>query len=161
MAQTPPFRNRPKSQLEFARLTGSPSYPGQSDQTTSLLSTPQNIIAYSPFRSAGIRPPAQYEVPVQFAPKWTQKLKYYTRHSSFPIRRLLSSKPLWLVLMIGALSLWCFQGGRDELDLVKLRANGFGNELFREERTRNLQFFPAENPKIHAGTLVDVSKVAF
>ena len=53
------------------------------------------------------------------------------------------------MLMLGALMLWWVNGGRDELDLVKLGATELGKELFQEERTRDLQFFPATNPKIH------------
>lgn len=53
------------------------------------------------------------------------------------------------MLMLGALMLWWVNGGRDELDLVKLGATELGKELFQEERIRDLQFFPATNPKIH------------
>lgn len=44
--------------------------------------------------------------------------------------------------------LWV-NGGRDEMDLVRLGASEFGLGFFPEERTQGLQFFPATNPKIH------------
>lgn len=160
MAQTPPFRNRPKFHLELARLTGSPNYAGQLDQTTSSLSTPRNATTYSPFRSAGLRPPAQYEGPVQLTPSRIRKYKTYARRSCFWVRRLVSNKLWWSILILWLLLLWWLKGGSDEVDLIKLKANGFGTEIFQEGRTRKLQFFPAENPKIHVCSPVGVSKIA-
>ena len=45
--------------------------------------------------------------------------------------------------------LWWVNGGRDEMDVVRLGASEFGRGFFPEERTQGLQFFPATNPKIH------------
>lgn len=160
MAQTPPFRSRPQLRPELAKLTGSPGYISQYNQTSSSLSTPQNATACSPFRSLRLQP-ASYEEsvqPVQLGPRWTQK-NQYTRYPWVQLRRLASSKPLWLILMIGALLLWWFNGWRDDLDIVKLGATSFGHDFFREGRIRNLQFFPASNPKIHVSSFADVSRI--
>ncbi len=45
--------------------------------------------------------------------------------------------------------IWWFNGGRDEMDLVRDGAAGLKREFFAEGRTRGMQFFPATNPKIH------------
>lgn len=45
--------------------------------------------------------------------------------------------------------LWWFNGGSEDLDLVRVGAAGLGKDFFQEGITRNLQFFPATNPKIH------------
>ena len=55
--------------------------------------------------------------------------------------------------------LWWLNGGKDELDLVKLGASELGKELFQDERTRNLQFFPASNPKIHVCRALKLDRI--
>lgn len=153
MAQTPPFRSRPRLHIELAKLTGSPGYPGQSNPTNSSLSTPRNVTIYSPFRSAGIKPPAPHEEPIQFAQGRSLRPGHYFKYSWCRLKRLALSRILWLILAIGMSLLWWFSGGRDELDLVKLGSNRLSHDLFQEERTRNLHFIPASNPKIHVSSL--------
>ena len=51
--------------------------------------------------------------------------------------------------MLIALSLWWFNGGSEELDIVKLGTAGLGKEFLYERRMHNYQFYPATNPKIH------------
>jgi hypothetical protein len=70
---------------------------------------------------------------------------------------VLNSKIFWLALLLGALVMWWQGGGADKLDIVKLSASGLGRELFPEGRTKDLQFFPATNPKIH----VRLSSIVF
>ncbi|KAG8528740.1 uncharacterized protein KY384_006427 [Bacidia gigantensis] len=47
------------------------------------------------------------------------------------------------------LTIWWFNGGRQELDEVKLNAAGLGKGLLTERRMHNYQFYPVTNPKIH------------
>ena len=52
--------------------------------------------------------------------------------------------------MIG--TLWWWRAGiTDELEVVRFGASdfGIGGQLFVTEATKDLQFFPAVNPKIH------------
>lgn len=53
--------------------------------------------------------------------------------------------------MLIALSLWWFNGGSGELDIVKRGTAGLGKEFLYERRMHNYQFYPATNPKIHVG----------
>lgn len=85
---------------------------------------------------------------MQFSPR-TQTSNQYGAYTRFRLSRVLSSKPLWFMLMLGALVLWWFNGGRDEMDLVRVGATEFGRDFFQEQRTQGLRFFPASNPKIH------------
>lgn len=148
MTQTPPFGGRPKFHLALAQLTGSPGHINQSAHGFNAFSTPPPGATYSPFRSAGLAPPTPYGVPMQFTPR-TQNFDRQGSYNWFRRGRLLSSKPIWFILMLGALVLWWFNGGRDEMDLVRVGAAEFGRDFFQEQRTQGLQFFPATNPKIH------------
>lgn len=153
MEQTPPFGDRPKAHLALTQLTGSPGHISQSTRGFNALSAPVHHATYSPFRSAGLAPPTPYRGPMQFTPRTQRSSRYgtYTCHRS---GRVLSSKPVWFMLMLGALVLWWFNGGRDEMDLVRVGAAEFGRDFFPEQRTQGLQFFPASNPKIHVSSFV-------
>ncbi|MCJ1278851.1 hypothetical protein MMC21_006670 [Puttea exsequens] len=56
---------------------------------------------------------------------------------------------MFLLLLLFALVLWWFNGGSQEVDVVKLNASGLGKELLQERRMHDYQFYPATNPKIH------------
>ena len=168
MSRTPPFRSRPQLHLAFTNLTGSPRHPNQDTTASSALSTPSTTpfaapfptpfatTAYSPFRSAGLKPPTPYGGPMHFTPRRGDRPSRFDNYTLYRIKRYLSSKPLLFLLVLGALTFWWSHGGSNELDLVKLRASGFGKELFQDARTQDLQFFPATNPKIHV-RLVDMT----
>lgn len=151
MMQTPPFRSRPKLHLALTQSTstGSPGYPTQSGQAPGAILTPLAATAYSPFRSAGLKPPTPYGGPMHFMPRSPRKSRDCGNHVGFRFRRVLNSKIFWLALLFGALVVWWRRGGADKLDIVKLSASELGRELFPEGRTKDLQFFPATNPKIH------------
>lgn len=153
MTQTPPFRGRPKFYLALTQSTGSPGHISQSAHGFNAFSTPVSHATYSPFRSAGLAPPTPYGVPVQFSPR-TQRSIRYDKYTWLRLGRVVSSKPVWFMLMLGALVLWWFNGGRDEMDLVRVGAAEFGRDFFQEQRTQGLQFFPATNPKIHVCSFV-------
>ena len=51
--------------------------------------------------------------------------------------------------MVLALTILWFNGGREEIDAVKMSARGFGNDILQEKRMQDFQFYPATNPKIH------------
>lgn len=161
MSRTPPFRSRPQLHLAFTNLNGSPRHPSHDTPGSSTVSTPSATpllapfptpfanTAYSPFRSAGLKPPTPYGGPMHFTPRRGDRPSIFDNYTLFRIRRFLSSKPLWFLLVLSALTFWWFHGGSNELDLVKISASGFGRELFQDARTQDLQFFPATNPKIH------------
>ena len=86
---------------------------------------------------------------MHFTPRRGDRPSLFDNYTLYRIRRVLSSKPLLFLLVLGALTFWWFHGGSNELDLVKLSASGLGREFFQDTRTQNLQFFPATNPKIH------------
>lgn len=157
MAQTPPFRNRPRLHLALAPLTGSPRPLDQSASNSSKLSTSLSVTAYSPFRSAGLKPPTPYVASTQFTPRPLRKPNSRRSHVWFRIRRAAKSKSFWLFLLFGIVTLWWFSGA-DELNSIRLNARKLGNGMFTEERTRGLQFFPATNPKIHVSFSLDHSK---
>lgn len=148
MTQTPPFGGRPKLHLALTQLTGSPGHTSQSAHGFNALSTFVPHATYSPFRSAGLAPPTPYGGPMQFTPRAQTSTRHDT-YTWFRLGRVLSSKPVWSMLMLGALVLWWFNGGRNEMDLARSSAAEFGRDFFQEQRTQGLQFFPANNPKIH------------
>ena len=146
MSATPPFR-RPKLHLSLTPLLGSP----QKTQFLAPLTTPGNTIGtYSPFRSAGLKPPTRYGGPMRFAPKPSDSGRY-RKYTWFRIKRALFGRALWLSLIFVGLVWWWVNGGK-ELEKVKLRASGIGREILGGpfgRDTRDMQFFPASNPKIH------------
>ena len=91
---------------------------------------------------------------MHFTPRRGDRPSRFDSYTAYRIRRFLSSRPMWLLLVLGVLAFWWFHGGSDELDLVKLSANGFRRELFQDARTQGLQFFPATNPKIHVSRIL-------
>lgn len=152
MAQTPPFRNRPNLHIALSRTTGSPrrsSYvtPASSTATTPN-GTPLATTAYSPFRSASLRPPTPYDRSANSTSR-RGKVPLLDSHTRFRLRRMLSSRPLWLLVVLALLTFWWVQGGRRSRGIVRLDEKRLAMELASEGRTKGLQFFPATNPKIH------------
>lgn len=120
------------------------------------MGTPLATTSYSPFASAGLKPPKVNSFPCSDFYDTDMPIKHRPRepsiHDKFGLlrfRRLLGGKPIWLVLMGLALVFWWFNGGSHELDVVKLSASGLGKELMRVRRMQDYQFYPASNPKIH------------
>lgn len=149
MTQTPPFGGRSKLLVPLTQLTGSPGELSKSANSFSAFSVPGAKTNYSPFRFAGLQPPTTYVRSMQFAPRRAPKSRDYGTYTKLRLGHILSSRPLWFFLLFGALMMWWFHGGRDEMDLVRDGATKLSREFFSEERTRDLQFFPATNPKIH------------
>ena len=156
MSQIPPFRQRPNLHLALTQLSGSPRHPSQLISGSTPVSspvptpggTPFATTAYSPLRSAGLKIPTPYSSTPSF-PARRFSISPHGDHLWFHVRRLLSSKPIWLTLLVAALTLWWFNGLSDEVDVVKLNAAGLGKELLQERRMQDYQFYPATNPKIH------------
>ena len=158
MSQAPPLRSRPNHHLGLTKLTGSPRHPNQSTPPATPFfnpypspgDTPLAKTAYSPFSSAGLKAPHPYGSGDMITPR-NRGRPWYGNYACFRIRRVLASKPILLVFMLFALSLWWFNGGSKELDVVKLGTAGLGKEFLHERRMHNYQFYPATNPKIHVG----------
>lgn len=159
----PPLRNRPNLHLALTDLTGSPRQSAQSTPPpTSRFITPYPTpgdtpfakVTYSPYYSAGLKTPAVYETPESFTPQRAKRL-YHDNHKGYRFKRLFTSKPVWFLLMVFALALWWFNGGSEEINVVKLGASSLGKEFLHERRMHDYQFYPATNPKIHVSRQMD------
>ena len=152
MAQTPPFRNRPNLHIALSQFTGSPRQPNYATPISSGASTPYGTpfatTSYSPFRSAGFRPPASYHSSRSVTPD-REKSRYFGNYSWFRTKRLLSSRLLWFFLVLIGLTSWWVHGRRKATDLFELQADRLEKEYIPTGATKDLQFFPATNPKIH------------
>lgn len=152
MSQTPPFRPRPRLHIALSHLTGSPRHPGYATPYSSAASTPNGTplatTAYSPFRSAGLKPPTPYHLSRQPTPEY-EKGRYFESYTWYRAKRMLGSRPLWFLLALLALIGWWSSSRTRGADIVQLRANRWGKEHRSEGPTKDLQFFPATNPKIH------------
>ena len=156
MSQAPPLRSRPNLHLGLTKLTGSPRHPSQNTPPAtpsfnpypSPGDTPLAKTAYSPFSSAGLKAPHPYGSVHIISPR-VRGRPWYRNYAWFRVRRVLASKPILLVFMLIALSVWWFNGGSGELDIVKRGTAGLGKEFLYERRMHNYQFYPATNPKIH------------
>jgi hypothetical protein len=165
-AHTPSPRHRPNFHLSLTPLLGSPheiipAEPGRTPYMTPQVSpfglSRPGMTNYSPFRSAGLKPPSPYSAStVQFTPRPSRTPNsVYGNYTWFRLKRWFNSRALLLALVILGL-LWWWQGGPTrELKNIKVSERAFklGNQIFHldSEATRDLQFFPAVNPKIHVG----------
>ena len=155
MSHPPPLRSRPNLKLGLTKLTGSPRHsnhssppgdplfnPYPSPEDTPLAKTP-----YTPFSSAGLRAPHPIRVHGFVSTRYGSR-HWYESYTWYQTKRIFASKPILLFIMVIALILWWFNGGSDELDVVKLGAAGFGREYLHERKMYEYQFYPATNPKI-------------
>ena len=156
MAQTPPFRNRPNIHIALSRTTGSPRHSSYVTPASSTATTPNGTplatTAYSPFRSASLRPPTSYDRSTESSLR-REKYPYFNSHTRFRVKRMLCSRPLWLLMVLALLTFWWVQGGRRSRGIVRLDEKRLSKALASEGRTKGLQFFPATNPKIHVSRL--------
>lgn len=155
----PPLRNRPNLHLVSTDLTGSPrqsalSTPTATSRFVTSYPTPDDTpfarTAYSPYYSAGLKAPALYETPESFTPRRTSR-SCYRNYNHYRWKRAFASRPVWLLLLVFALAHWWFNGGSEEISVVKLGASSLGKEFMQDRRMHDYQFYPATNPKIHVG----------
>ena len=157
MSQSGPFRQRPNLHLAFRPSTVSPlqkeNNPSFSTPTHSNLptpgGTPLGTTAYSPFRSAGLKPPTPFEgarSPKHRRFRHMQDRSYHRRHLC---RRFLGSKAIWLSFLAILMLTWWINFGGVDLDAVKLSASGFGRDLMYGRSMQDFQFYPASSPNIH------------
>ena len=151
----PPLRSRPNLHLASTDLKSAQSTPTPTSRFITPYPTPGDTpfarTAYSPYYSAGLKAPAFYETPESFTPRRTNR-SCYRKCNGYHFKRAFASKPIWLLLMVVALALWWFNGGSEEIKVVKLGASSFGKEFVYERRMHDYQFYPATNPKIHVGS---------
>ena len=167
MSQQQPLRNRPNLHLAFSHFNGSPRNSGQAIPPTTSLSlpfvspgsTPFGKTAYSPYRSVELKPPTPYGGQASFVPPRLSR-SIYSHYKWLVVKRVFSSKLVWLLLMFVAMTLWWFNGGSEELDVVKLGASDLGKEFLNERRMHNYHFYPATDPKIHVCLLLSGLQVA-
>jgi len=158
MSRTPSPRHRPNFHLSLTPLLGTPNQiyqatpPGQTPFSTPHVS-PFGLTTYSPFRSAGLRPPTPYGGSVQFTPKPQRKANsVYGSYTLFRLKRICTSRALVLLIVVVVGFFWWWRAGLgSEIKVVKVGRTGFGlgSQLVEPEATKDLQFFPAANPKIH------------
>ena len=158
-----PLRNRPNLHLASTDLTGSPRQAAQSTPTpisrfTTPYPTPEDTpfarAAYSPYYSAGLKAPAIYENPGSFTPRRPSRSCYRNYHG-YRFKRVLAWKAVWMLFVVFAFTLWWFNGGSQDIHVVRLGARSLGKELLHERRMHDYQFYPATNPKIHVGRQID------
>ena len=162
MSQTPSPRHRPNFHLSLTPLLGSSNQlyqatpAGHTPFSTPHVS-PFGLPSYSPFRSAGLRPPTPYGGSAQFTPRPQRKANsVYGSYTLFRLKRICTSRAFVLLIVV-VLGFFCWwrAGLGTEIKIVKVGHGGFGlgSQLFEVEATKNLQFFPAANPKIHVRRL--------
>ena len=157
MSHPAPFRQRPNLHLALTQSTGSPrnGHPGtpiRTPITNTPISTPGytplGTTAYSPIISAGAKTPTPFGSNLSLPPR--RSIRHKSSATKWPrLKRAVSGRPMLLLGVILALTLWWFNGGGKEFDEVKLGATEFGREFLRERRMQAYQFYPATNPRIH------------
>ena len=153
MAQTPPFRSRPNLHLTLSPLSGTSSPSAHGTAVPTPFFTPPATTTYSPFRSAGLKPPTPYGSAAQFTLPASKQATNpsYGNYTLYRLKRLLTCRAFFYLLIVVGLISWWNNGWKEELDIVRVGVNElrFGNQRFEGEATKDLQFFPAANPKIH------------
>ncbi|MCJ1353320.1 MAG: hypothetical protein MMC33_003305 [Icmadophila ericetorum] len=151
MADTSPFRNRPRFSAYSASSGSSTPYPStRGSPLTSIFLSPFTNPSFSPFRSPRSKLVPPYSGILQFRPDHAGKPgrtsygRLWYRHS-FKSRLV-----LFLVVLLSVL-LWWSKAWTEDLNLVRIGVSQFklGSQLFEINLTKDLQFFPAANPKIH------------
>ncbi|KAI9817443.1 MAG: hypothetical protein M1827_001053 [Pycnora praestabilis] len=145
MPKTPPFRSQPNLHLMLTPPYGSPDVFHQSTPSTSPFTTLHPDKKYSPFSSTAFKPFKLYGSSAQYSPRPPA----HTSCTSHGLKRVLARRPVWFALILIGLISWWNSGGRLDTEAVKLKSNGLGREVFLLEMSKQLQFFPASNPKIH------------
>ncbi len=72
----------------------------------------------------------------------------YAKAALGRLQYLLSKRLVWFVLVFVGLIWWWGNGGKEDLEVVKMKSAGIKKGLF-ETMMKDLQFYPASNPKIH------------
>ena len=75
----------------------------------------------------------------------------YSSYGWSRFKRMCNGRLLVLFVLLGGLTWWAKGGLKQELEVVKIGVSEFGlrGQHFEVEATKNLQFFPAANAKIH------------
>jgi hypothetical protein len=145
---TPPSRTRPGLHLMLPPISPSPTSSSSRGSPVLVPFAPFGATNYSPFRSAGLRPPSPFGGPVLFSPHQQASGYRWCR-----ARRCLGSRILWfMVAFLGLLIWWGRGGGRGDWQMVRVKSSDSKTAKFGSEVTKDLQFFPAGNPKIHVST---------
>jgi len=154
MSRSPPLRNRLSSSLLSlgTPVTGSRS-PLSSPTLPSPISATFESVASR--RTNSLPPSSLLPAPVTYGgneKRAFQPLRSPTSMTPYPywrLKRLLLRPLLWIFVLLVTLVIWWTNGGRQDVRSPEMQATL--RELFPPEITRDLQFFPAANHKIHVG----------
>ena len=159
MSQTPPFRSRPNLHLSLSTpLIATASQTSHDVPIATSFSASRvrpfavSATSYSPFRSAGLKPPTPYGDSIHFSPKRSHVPAFLSLGNNwFRCRRVWNGRLLVLLILLCGIVWWVGGGFKEELNIVRLGVSefGLGDQSFHVEITKDLQFFPAANPKIH------------
>ncbi len=141
MAPSPSTRHRPNLQVN----TRSFSSPVSLSRYSSGTLTPSATLSHSPYRSAGFKPSTSYPGSIR-SPRHSERNLFFLCLHWF--RRLLSSRVLWLLTTLFALLCWWRPTGWQDFDAASARSRSLARGVLDPAGIRNLQFFPASNPKI-------------
>ena len=159
MSQTPPFRSRPNLHLSLSTpLIATASQTSHDVPIATSFSASRvrpfaaSTTIYSPFRSASLRPPTPYGDSTHLSPKRSHVPAFLRLGNNWSrYRRVFNGRLLVLLLLLCGIMWWAGGGLEKELEIIRLGASeiGLGDQRFHVEITKDLQFFPAANPKIH------------
>ena len=155
MSGIPPFRlnARPQLRIALSHFNGSPRAASYSTPTSSGASTsyttPHSWTTYSPLRSANLKIPKPYSGNRKSISK-RERLSAYGTCVLWVIKRILRFKIVWFIVLCILFVSWWLPGDHYDFQALREGAAVLRKDLFPEAQTRNMQFFPASNPKIHA-----------
>ncbi len=111
--------------------------------------TPLSLHSNSPLRSATIPSPQLDSNGPRFVPR--RDAGDVMSYSLNRARKVLSSRIFWIVLVLLGLVYSWTRGGWHDFDPAALRSTRIARGILGPDVTAGLQFFPANNPKIHVG----------
>ena len=139
-----PSPSRSKRPALFLTPIGTPLATPYQSQRSSAIPMPSVSMTYSPFHTATFsRPSPLYPV---------NGLSSVSGYTGYKIRRVLASRLIWVLICCFGVLFWWSHGDEQEFDIARSRTGFLHERVFKQDLKDNLQFFPANNPKIHVST---------
>ena len=143
MSLTPPFRGAKSVAGSPTIIDTSLTEPDQS----SLMSTSTGTTDFSPLRSTAL--PGQGAQGRYARNRRRQKWSFYARYAKQRLQALLTSKFVWTASLLVGLIWWWGNAITAKADSAGPSSAATDTKVSVLDLIRNLQFFPASNPKIH------------